>query len=290
MAIGRISGPLLKANLLRNGVDLAFENDLLYLDVSDPNPANHKVGIKKTNPQFTLDISGSVYADAITSPNIAITELDVEAVNSDLIPTEDLTFVLGSPTKRWASLDVGLLTVNALQFDGNTITVVDSNADIELRPVGSGTVWINTDQALRIPYGTEVTRPSGLTGQIRFNTTNNQFEGYNGLGWVSLGATRDIDGNTRITAELTTGANDNTFRFYNAGILTGTWDSEKLDLHKLYVDSMLVLDSNVISTLSGNTDLELRANGTGKIYVPYNNVEIDNNLNVDGVTTLNNTT
>ena len=28
MAIGRISGPLLKANLLREGVNLAFENDL----------------------------------------------------------------------------------------------------------------------------------------------------------------------------------------------------------------------------------------------------------------------
>lgn len=33
MAIGRISGPLLAKNLLRDGVDLAFETDLLYLDV-----------------------------------------------------------------------------------------------------------------------------------------------------------------------------------------------------------------------------------------------------------------
>ena len=41
MAVGRISGPLLKSNLLRNGVDLAFETDLLYLDVS-----NSRVGIK----------------------------------------------------------------------------------------------------------------------------------------------------------------------------------------------------------------------------------------------------
>lgn len=33
MAVGRISGPLLAKNLLRDGVDLAFETDLLYLDV-----------------------------------------------------------------------------------------------------------------------------------------------------------------------------------------------------------------------------------------------------------------
>ena len=33
MAVGRISGPLLKSNLIRNGIDLAFETNLLYLDV-----------------------------------------------------------------------------------------------------------------------------------------------------------------------------------------------------------------------------------------------------------------
>ena len=54
MAVGRISGPLLKANLIRNGVDLAFETDLLYLDVN-----NNRVGIKKSNPSYELDISGT---------------------------------------------------------------------------------------------------------------------------------------------------------------------------------------------------------------------------------------
>ena len=32
--LGRISGPLLANNLLRNGVDLAFETDVLYLKVN----------------------------------------------------------------------------------------------------------------------------------------------------------------------------------------------------------------------------------------------------------------
>jgi len=54
MAIGRISGPLLKANLLREGVDLAFENDLLYLDVN-----NARVGINNATPQHDLDVSGT---------------------------------------------------------------------------------------------------------------------------------------------------------------------------------------------------------------------------------------
>ena len=35
MAIGRITGSVLKSNLTRNGVDLAFETNLLYLDVTN---------------------------------------------------------------------------------------------------------------------------------------------------------------------------------------------------------------------------------------------------------------
>ena len=54
MAIGRISGPLLKANLIRDGVDLAFETDLLYLDVN-----NSRIGINTATPQYDLDVVGT---------------------------------------------------------------------------------------------------------------------------------------------------------------------------------------------------------------------------------------
>ena len=63
MAVGRISGPLLKANLIRNGVDLAFETDLLYLDVN-----NTRIGIKTSNPQYALDVNGTTRStDIITT-------------------------------------------------------------------------------------------------------------------------------------------------------------------------------------------------------------------------------
>ena len=54
MAVGRISGPLLARNLLRDGVDLAFETDLLYLDVT-----NGRVGIKTDFPSYELDVDGT---------------------------------------------------------------------------------------------------------------------------------------------------------------------------------------------------------------------------------------
>ena len=57
MAIGRISGPLLAKNLLRDGVDLAFETDLLYLDVT-----SGRIGIRKNNPAYELDVNGTINA------------------------------------------------------------------------------------------------------------------------------------------------------------------------------------------------------------------------------------
>jgi len=55
MAIGRISGPMLFNNLERQGVDLAFQGNLLYLDVN-----NLRVGVLNSAPNYVLDSSGNV--------------------------------------------------------------------------------------------------------------------------------------------------------------------------------------------------------------------------------------
>ena len=64
MAVGRISGPLLKSNLIRNGIDLAFETDLLYLDVN-----NQRIGVKNSSPQYDLDITGTMRSTNINVDN-----------------------------------------------------------------------------------------------------------------------------------------------------------------------------------------------------------------------------
>ena len=53
MAIGRVSGLMLKSNLERQGIDLSFETDLLYLDVT-----NNRIGVRNNAPTKTLDITG----------------------------------------------------------------------------------------------------------------------------------------------------------------------------------------------------------------------------------------
>jgi hypothetical protein len=54
MAVGRITGPLLASNLLRDGVNLAVETNLLYLDVT-----TGRIGIKTASPQYDLDVNGT---------------------------------------------------------------------------------------------------------------------------------------------------------------------------------------------------------------------------------------
>ena len=45
----------------------------------------------------------------------------------------------------------------------------------------------NGTGALKVPAGTTAQQPTPVTGQIRYNTTNNQYEGYGASSWGSLG-------------------------------------------------------------------------------------------------------
>jgi len=62
MAIGRISGSVLKSNLTRNGVDLAFETNLLYLDVT-----NSRIGIGTSEPTTALQVNGTTTTTGLTA-------------------------------------------------------------------------------------------------------------------------------------------------------------------------------------------------------------------------------
>jgi hypothetical protein len=41
--------------------------------------------------------------------------------------------------------------------------------------------------AIKIPVGTDLERPTGVTGQLRYNSVSATFEGYNGVEWGAIG-------------------------------------------------------------------------------------------------------
>ena len=137
MAIGRISGPLLKANLLREGVDLAFETDLLYLDV-DPG----RIGINTNTPQYDLDVNGTTQTPTLNVSNLA--RLGNISISGSGIATSDPVLTLGT-TSGNSVVYQNKLAIDDIELENNQIRTSTSNANLEFRPNGTGTVEIFAD-------------------------------------------------------------------------------------------------------------------------------------------------
>ena len=182
-------------------------------------------------------------------------------------------------------------TTGDILIDDNYITTTVTNSNLELRAVGtgsividdfsikdsgitssstitltpaSGTVDVNGTGAVILPVGNTAQRPTATAGQIRFNSQIGRFEGYNGTNWIQLNGLQDLDGDTKITAELVEGQNDNIIRFYINGNVVADIDADRLNAEKIIVDDIQI-DGNVISTTTNDTDLQFEANGTGKV-------------------------
>lgn len=137
MAIGRISGPLLKANLLRENVNLAFETDLLYLDVQ-----NSRIGINTDAPQYDLDVNGTTRTPTLNVDTLAqIGDISISGSN---ISTTANTLTLGT-TSGNSVVYQNKLVIDDLELQNNVIRTTASNADLELRPNGTGSVEIFAD-------------------------------------------------------------------------------------------------------------------------------------------------
>ena len=76
MAIGRITGPMLSANLARSGTDLTFETNLLALDVS-----NSRVGVGTASPATTFHVSAT---DSIRVPSGTTAQSPGTPANGDI--------------------------------------------------------------------------------------------------------------------------------------------------------------------------------------------------------------
>lgn len=178
----------------------------------------------------------------------------------------------------------------------------------------SGSITVNTTGSLAIPVGNTAQRPAVLsTGQIRFNSQQSAFEGYNGVGWSTLGGVRDVDGNTYVIAETGPGVNNNELDFFTDGTqrfqIGATGDFKFGDTLAEVTIAGSTGDTSIggtlsvtgIANLNDTTDSTtttdgalIVAGGVGiakKLFVGTDldvagNVQIDGTLTVDGIATL----
>ena len=197
MAVGRISGPLLKSNLIRNGVDLAFETDLLYLDVN-----NQRIGVRTASPTHDLTVNGTTRTTNLIVDTLAT--IGNVSISGQTIETDgDLNLVtVGTDSVVYQTR----LEVNGVGIDNNTISTLNSNANLELRPNGSGTVEIFAD--------TNVTGNIHATGNISAD------------GDIVLGNadTDSINFNADVNSNIIPDQTD----FYDLGSDTKRWNDVKV--------------------------------------------------------------
>ena len=121
MAIGRISGQMLKANLQRSGTDLAFETNLLALDVT-----NSRVGIGTASPAVKLHVSST---DAIRIPSGTTAQRPGSPANGDIRYNSTLSTIEGYSGAAWANLASGSEVKDA---DSDTKIQVEESTDEDI--------------------------------------------------------------------------------------------------------------------------------------------------------------
>jgi hypothetical protein len=110
---------------------------------------------------------------------------------------------------------------------------------------------VGTD-AMLIPKGTTGNRPTGVSGYLRFNTTTNEFEGYNGSAWASVGGAAITNDTTTATALYPLFANAtsgtaSTLYTGNAKLLYTPLNGE-LQSSELYANNGVLTHANQVTT------------------------------------------
>jgi len=142
MAIGRITGQMLSANLARSGTDLTFETNLLALDVT-----NSRIGIGTASPAVTLHVSAT---DALRLPAGGTGQRPGSPANGDLRYNSDTSQIEGYAGSAWAVLSGGTRLFDA---DGDTEIDVERTADddtIHFSTAGTDRMHIRADGTIEL--------------------------------------------------------------------------------------------------------------------------------------------
>jgi hypothetical protein len=139
MAVGRITGPLLARNLTRDGVDLSFETDLLYLDVT-----NGRIGIKQADPQYTLDVNGDTNLLALrvaTTSTLGALQIYSTTASTTLVNTQG-DIVIQAPTEQIVRVNNDVLVTGNVHATGN----ITANGSVQIgNNTGSDTLSLYAD-------------------------------------------------------------------------------------------------------------------------------------------------
>lgn len=283
--VGRISGPLLKANLVRNGINLAVEDDLLLIDVN-----NNRIGINTLAPAYDLDVTGTTQTTSLLSGQATVDNVDING--------NDITVLNGNLVLSGFDTTDGV-ELNDLLFTQNQFTTVTDGDNILINTGTNSSVIINSRLTIndaanadtKLAYGSVSVNGEPTEALIETTTTDLDLQlSSNGLGKVQtnsntqVGTTLDpknltVTGNTFLNGNLTVDGNITIGDANTDNITIGadfvsnlTPDaSDTYDLGsatKIWRDAFvgdLQITSNSLTTTVTNSDIRITPDGTGNV-------------------------
>lgn len=129
------------------------------------------IGVLGTNGLIARTGSGTVAARSIAVSGTGLSVSNADGASGNPTVTSNATDANTASTivARDASgnFSAGTLSLTSFSYSGNPTTT--------------------STGAYQLPFGTTAQRPTAATGQVRFNSTLTQFEGYNGTTWGKIG-------------------------------------------------------------------------------------------------------
>lgn len=294
--LGRIGGQVLSDNLLRAGVDLAFDTNLLYLKVGpvtagslpapnkedgDPNygkplstslPARG-IGIRTDVPVYDLDVNSRIITNDLDIRNqLTAGNVKIVAPNSFSTTVGKIDVVIQGPVLYHDRLATQVSGNTKLILDGNLISS-GTNENIIFDPNGSGTI--------------EYLANTNVTGNVGVNGNISMAGNLTGLGTLTFGdQTYDtLTINTDFTQSIIPGVDlayaigadsaDSSPRRWAeihspdwTPINNGPWAGSGLHPQELSLSGQTSLDGviNKIQGLQSNEDIILNPD-TGIVYI-----------------------
>jgi hypothetical protein len=253
--LGRIGGQVLTDNLLRAGVDLAFETNLLYLDVN-----NQQIGIRDSTPVYTLDVNNNIHTNELTvTTQAALGNLRINAPNTFTTSVGGIDVYINGGGEIFHDR----VTTNNLVFDGNQISSI-SNSNIVLDPNGSGTVQLLADTNItgNLAVSGNITMSGNLTGLGTLTFGDQTIDTVT----INTDFTQSIIPGDDVTYAMGADAGDSTARRWSqahapdwTNITTGAWPGSGLRPQSAVVSDQLRLDGDInkISAIQSNDDVLL---------------------------------
>ena len=233
--------------------------------------------------------------DVSNDNTLSISSQQTTELNSGTIvhTSTDQTGKFSVGDNFFVDFETGQTSIDANEVDFSGISAININN-------GVNQTYIDGERVDTGNIRFAVNSVETLTGPLNIDAANNNI---NFLKSTNVNGNIDMSGNFSIAGELINVGNEitDTVAFntefirdvipdisgrYNLGSTNKIWSKSWISQAQI---ADITIQDNFITTTESNADLELRANGTGNIYVPSNNVQIDNNLTVAGAATLTNT-